>query len=99
LDQTRSSGKGLCEGSSGTIEAPQRGVRDCWLFLCEQDSILPNAVTRYVSQQSTTLWTELFHKYSWHSRRSTSIIPIMPFTLQWYMQMGNLHPSKFWSNP
>jgi hypothetical protein len=29
LDQTRSIGKGLCEGSSGTIEAPQRGVRDC----------------------------------------------------------------------
>ncbi len=41
-DPTRSSGKGLCEGPSGTIEAPQRGVHDCQHFLCEQDSVLPN---------------------------------------------------------
>jgi hypothetical protein len=30
------------EGSSGAIEAPQRGVYHCPPFLCEQDSILPN---------------------------------------------------------
>jgi hypothetical protein len=33
---------GLCEGSSGAIEAPQRGVYHCQPFLCEQDSVLPN---------------------------------------------------------
>jgi hypothetical protein len=46
-------------------------------------------------RQSNTLQTELFHKYLRHSRRSTSTISNMAFALQWYMQMGNLHPSRF----
>jgi hypothetical protein len=41
-DDTRSGGKGLCEGSSGAIETPQRGVCHCQPFLCEQNSILPH---------------------------------------------------------
>jgi hypothetical protein len=28
-DETRSGGKGLCKGSSGAIETPQRGVYHC----------------------------------------------------------------------
>jgi hypothetical protein len=32
---------------------------------------------------------------SWRSRRYTSTISNVAFTLQWYMQMGNLHPSRF----
>jgi hypothetical protein len=32
-DETRSSGKGLCKGSSGAIETPQRGVYCCQPFL------------------------------------------------------------------
>jgi hypothetical protein len=40
-DEARSGGKGLCEGSSEAIEAPQGGVYHCRPFLCEQDFILP----------------------------------------------------------
>ncbi len=36
LDETRSGGKGLCEGSSGAIETPQRGVYQCQPFFVKK---------------------------------------------------------------